>query len=52
MNLYVFTTVDIKGKTKHYFKLCTYPKKTKIYRDCMERLDENEIETFWYSKRS
>lgn len=51
MHLYVFTTVDMRGKQKHYLKYCTYPKRTKIYWECMEQLECDEIESFSFSKK-
>lgn len=49
MYLYKFTTVDERGREKYYFKFCRYPKKTKIYKQCLKLLNENEIYTFYFS---
>lgn len=49
MYLYKFTTIDVRGYEKHYLKFCRYPKKTKIYRQCLDLLNENEIENFYFS---
>ena len=47
MTTYYFTTFNDKGELlKTYVKVCNYPKRTKLYRGLLNRLDRNLIHGF------
>jgi|13_taG_2_1085334.scaffolds.fasta_scaffold00187_23 hypothetical protein len=50
MYLYKFTlTYKRTGTKKTYLKFCRYPKKTKLYKSCMNLLDDDILKRFTYS---
>lgn len=48
MFLYKFTLTYFDGKKENYFKFCTYPKKTKIYKQAFKLLNDNKIRRYSY----
>lgn len=48
MFLYKFTITYFDNRQENYFKFCTYPKKTAIYRSCKNLLDKNQIRRYSY----
>ena len=49
MFLYKFTLTYMDGKKENYFKFCTYPKKTKIYRNALNLLRNNKLIRYSYA---
>lgn len=50
MYLYKFTLIYKRtGKKENYFKFCKYPKKTKLYQNCINLLNNDTLKRFSYS---
>ena len=49
MYLHKFTLTYKNNKKETYFKFCRYPKKTKLYKSCMNLLDKDILKRFTYS---
>ena len=50
MKLYKFTLEYSEYRTEIYFKFCKYPKKTKLYKQCMDMLNNNKMNRFSYGQ--
>lgn len=46
MYLHKFTLKYKDGKTEYYYKFCRYPKKTKIYKQCIDLLNKDILKRF------
>ena len=46
--LYVFKLTYQDNTQENYYKFCYYPKKTKIYKDCINLLNKDIIKRFTY----
>ena len=50
MTLYKFTLKYSNDRTEYYFKFCKYPKKTKLYKQCMDMLNNDKLHRFSYGQ--
>lgn len=48
MYLYIFKLTFQDNSQKNYYKFCAYPKKTKLYKDCIKLLNKDIIKRFTY----